>query len=543
MIDSDVKSNLIFDPDKDFKTFMIRTLPAAPWLPDQPSIFSLLASDPSWDIPPGTRIKDHYNQDAVPLSEQEIATHILSYCRSESASHQLTARNNLIGKLGERNWDRQEHERVNTACDWAAKEELRWCEFLLILAQTAPDFTVVYNSLEQLRVCNADVPAGILDVMSRNKRLAYPSFDILLHQSSIPTETRNALYSQMAERLSGSRKLLTLRLLGEAVSPALAYHVLATPIQNVGQIGYPLSENIDQYMEFLSHGRLLETLSAGYPGVEIIRNLTNTYAEISKLIFWDEDYDEVLEAYPLFVNYLAQTPLGLEDLLNLHDIYKEMVDDNTDGVPAQNCELQSAREIFEGIFRSDKYRKAILHVLENVASPYYTYVIDMAVRFYGADEFELRFTHAQHAPIEGFTHTAWLYRMSDGQRHRFLEWVRRALPAGLLERPLQRDVAYSKVQARLLEEVIDRAEHTLVDPKDRQDFLIWGLSSTDTGLASNAAWLLEDLPVPDWPEGVAPVLHDLVERTKHKRTSWKSGENKYVKAKDRLASLARLASL
>lgn len=508
------------------------------------SVFDNLRLDRSWDIPPETRVKSHLDADALLLNESEVASLILSACASSGAHVAQHPHDRLVSLMTDRYWRNHEHQLVQKHCELTASQIKTFRGILLNTMRTTPNIFVVFNCLEQCRVFEFELPLDVLTVLSRHKKLLYPCFDILNRHWNVVGDDKTDLCAHMMLRLSDRRKLVALRMLGPTGSEDLARHVLATRISTVESgFGYTLEDHIDSYLEFLSYGKLLETLRAGHPGEEIISNLTNTYAEISELLF--EDYldhtEEPIKAFPHFVEHLENTPLSFDDLINLnrvHDNLNEVAEDNP---PENQREFWRAAEKLSRLFQKDENRLRVLDALEDLETPEFAELIEPAVEHYGENRFDQFFKYAQHSPLSGYSMSYWLYDMTDQQRHDLIEWVRSQLPAHVLGRPLQRDQDYSKVQTQLLSETISKAEHTLVDAKDRDDFILWGMSSRNDVLASNAAWLLEDTSPNNWPTGMYNILCELTDATAPTTTSWKRKERHYVKAKDRLTELMRMA--
>ena len=80
--------------------------------------------------------------------------------------------------------------------------------------------------------------------------------------------------------------------------------------------------------------------------------------------------------------------------------------------------------------------------------------------------------------------------------------------------------------------------------RDRQDFAIWGLCSADKFMAAKAAYLLEELPVSQWPAGSQDVIAALFEEMEPNWTTFKRQGKKgsYTKQKERLGGLLKKAS-
>lgn len=328
------------------------------------------------------------------------------------------------------------------------------------------------------------------------------------------------------------------------MSSELSPHLLATPHHSLGHVGYPIEDNIGLYLDTLYKGRLYETLAEGYPGPDITRNLADIYAEMSALIFWgkDEAYDEALRAFPLFVGHLSETALTVSDLHNLYRISCNFRDGLPGGDgPAHLAHLNNSVETISGIVCSEPYRGTIENGLRDKARPDHDDLIDLAVWFHGADEFELHFEHAQFDPVRGLGETHWLVGMDEGQCRRLMAWVRRCLPSNLLGHPIARNQDYSEREMAMLSCILSHSHDTVRHSVDRHDLAVWGLSSTDISLACKGAWLLEALTVAEWPAGSVAALDGLSEAVDPHWVSWNEDGQAYLNAKDRLGGLLEKA--
>lgn len=509
------------------------------------SVFENLRLDPSWDIPIGTKIQTYHDLAASPLDETEIESLILSACQAKESPTRQEAHERLAARLGERYWGWHEHELVRRQFNQVSAQTDVLAEVYLEILRATPDLAATYNCLEQIRVFGHAVPTNLLRVMSCHYMLVGPCFDILLGQQGIAAEDKLDLCAHMMLRLRDHRKLVALRHLGFPVSKDLSLHILATPIQTVASAFlYTARDNIDFYLEFLRYGDLFETLRAGHPGEEIISNLIHTYAEIAEMLFeeWVEHADQAIQAFPLFVQHVQNTALSFDDLIQLNQVHENLVEFTEDEREPKHVDFWTAADELKSLFQEEKYRVPILAALEDVETPDYTDIVDVAVEHYGANMFDNYFKYAQHTSLEGFWFSFWLFNMTNGQREDLIKWVRSHLPQSVLSRPINRDQDYSKFQRRLLEQIISKSEYTLQTPKDQYDIMVWGLSSRDDVLASSAAWLLENLSPVSWPDGVTDILRNLAEATNPNTSSWKTKGSYYVKAKDRLSELIRVAT-
>ncbi|WP_143435656.1 hypothetical protein [Henriciella aquimarina] len=328
------------------------------------------------------------------------------------------------------------------------------------------------------------------------------------------------------------------------MSSELSPHLLATPLHSLGHVGYPIEDNIELYLDTLYKGRLYETLAEGYPGPDITRNLADIYAEISALIFWGKDdaYEEALRAFPLFVDYLSQTVMDVSDLHNLYRISCNFRDGVPDGGgPDHLSHLDDAVETISAIVCSEPYRSTIENGLRDKVRPDHDDLIDLAVWFHGADEFELHFEHAQFDPVRGLREPHWLVGMNEEQGRRFMAWVRQSLPRDLPARSIARTQDYSERERAVLSSVLSHSHDTVRRAADRHDLAVWGLSSSDISLACKGAWLLEALPLSEWPTGSVAALGGLSEAVDPHWVSWKEDEQAHLNAKDRLGALLQIA--
>ena len=314
-------------------------------------------------------------------------------------------------------------------------------------------------------------------------------------------------------------------------------HPLATRITSVGDIGYSIKSNITAYLDLLYSGKLYETLKKGYPEKDIILNLADAYAEISEIIFWQEDeyYNEALKAFPLFVNYILETELEIDDLYNVSRIVINFLDDENG--PEHLEALRSAVQNLPAIFQQEKYKNAIYTALQDKSRSDYFELISMANGFYGEDKFELFFSYAQHQPVQVLFWWPWIFEMDEAQCQRFIEWARGYMPTDRHGKPVSRTHQYNEIEKAVLESVLSYPDHTLRNSQDRNDFLVWGLSSTHQFLPCYAAWLLEDMPLSEWPDGSIEIITELFNAMEPNWTSWITNESRYVTIKERLAIL------
>ncbi|WP_430426483.1 hypothetical protein [Maribacter litoralis] len=316
-------------------------------------------------------------------------------------------------------------------------------------------------------------------------------------------------------------------------------HLLATRIESVGMLGYPIEDNIIAYLELLYNGNLYETLKTGYLGKDIILNLTDAYAEISKIIFCEKDeyYDEALRAFPHLVSYILETELEIDDLYNVSRIISNYLDDETEHGPEHIEALRSEVQNLSTIFQQNKYKNVIYTALQDKSRSDYFELIYIATDFYGEDEFELFFSFAKHQPVQVLFWSQWTFGMDEAQCQRFIEWASSYMPTDCLGKPVSRNHQYNEIEKAILERVLAYPENTLRSRQDRHDFIVWGLSSTDQFLPCNAAWLLEDMPLSEWPEGSIEIITELFDTMEPNWTSWILKESRYVTIKERLAIL------
>ncbi len=323
-------------------------------------------------------------------------------------------------------------------------------------------------------------------------------------------------------------------------------HTLATPLTSVANFGYPIEDNIDAYLDLLYQAKLLETLKAGYPGKDIMHNLADVYAHISEQIFWEENerFEEVLAAFPLFVDHILQTELDVVDLSRLSEVISDFYEDgpNSNG-PDHLTDLQDAIQKLEAIFKDEAYKTAIYSALEDKSRGDFFELIAMANWCYDENTFELYFSYAQHQPAQTLFYSHWLIDVNDDQVRRFISWARTYMPANRLTEPLARTYEFNVDERAVLERVLSSADNILGSMQDKLDFIIWGLSSTQHVVASSAAWLLEDIPVSQWPDGSPEIIQELFETAEPWWTSWNRKERKYsTTVKERLMELLRQAS-
>lgn len=319
-------------------------------------------------------------------------------------------------------------------------------------------------------------------------------------------------------------------------------HPLARRITDYGQFAYPVSDNIGACLDVLYEGKLYETLSAGYPGKEIVLNLAHTYALISQEIFWTEDetYKEALDAFPYLAIYIAETRLNLRDLFHVSEIVANFFDWDPDGQgPTHLTRLNDPIKSLAGLFEQAAYKSAICTALENKSRSDFNELISMANWFYGEDEFDLFFSFAEVQPVKALDSVHWLIGMNDTQRKRFIAWARGHMPSGLSLPASARTQEYGETVTQILDRVTWQHEHTLKPARDRVDFAVWGLCSANKFEAANAAYLLEELPASQWPEGSQAIISGLYEEMEPNWTSFKSkgGKGSYTTHKERLSSL------
>jgi len=319
-------------------------------------------------------------------------------------------------------------------------------------------------------------------------------------------------------------------------------HPLAISITSVGWLGYPISDNIKEYLDFLYKRRLHETLKIGFPEKCVILNLTEAYAEISEIIFWQEDeyYDEALKAFPLFVDYILETELEIYDLYNVSRIVSNFFDDENKNGPKHLQALRSTVQNLSTIFQQEKYKNSIYASLQDKSRSDYFELISIATDFYGEDEFELCFSVAKYNPKQALEWSYWILGMDEGQCQRFIEWARNYMPIDRLGQPVYRNYQYNETEKAVLENILSNPEKTLKNSQDRHDFLTWGLSSTDKFLSSKAAWLLEDIQLSEWPDRSTQIITELFNEMEPNWTTLKKADNhfsRYVKIKERLEKL------
>ncbi|PQA88272.1 hypothetical protein [Hyphococcus luteus] len=324
-------------------------------------------------------------------------------------------------------------------------------------------------------------------------------------------------------------------------------HPLAVPITSFGQIGYPVSDNIGTYLGVLYEGKLYETLASGYPGEAIILNLVETYAEIGHEIFWikDETYREALEAFPHLAAHILQTDLSLSDLYYVSQIVEDFFDWEPEGDgPAHLASLNEPIGSLINLFHQDRYKNAIYAALADKSRSDFYELISMANWFYGEDAFELFFSFAEIQPVQALRNPYWMIEMNDDQRTRLITWARSHMSTELLSKTPFRTQEYSETVTSLLDRIIWKADDALKSVRDRQDFAIWGLCSADKFLAAKAAYLLEELPVSQWPAGSQDVVAALFEEMEPNWTTFKRQGKKgsYTKQKERLGDLLKKAN-
>jgi hypothetical protein len=326
-----------------------------------------------------------------------------------------------------------------------------------------------------------------------------------------------------------------------------AQHPLAVPITSFGQFGYPVSDNIGTYLGVLYEGKLYETLASGYPGEAIILNLVETYAEIGHEIFWtkDETYREALEAFPHLAGHIVETKLGLSDLYHVSQIVEDFFDWEPEGAgPGHLVSLNEPIKSLMNLFHQDGNKNAIYAALADKSRSDLYELISIANWFYGEDAFELFFSFAEVQPVQALRSPYWMIQMNDDQRTRFITWARSHMSTELLSEAPFRTQDYSETVTSLLDRIIWKADDALKSVRDRQDFAIWGLCSADKFMAAKAAYLLEALPVSQWPAGSQDVIAALFEEMELNWTTFKKQGKKghYTTHKERLDDLLEKAN-
>ena len=508
-----------------------------PWPGQSLSIFSQLEINPNWSVPHGARLLQHHDKEARLFDEKQMAKDILDWCRSQQGDARSKQLDLVLSLLAERYWARHEVSLVIKKCDWTAKEQKDWCTMLGALLLTSPDFLTVCNTLELLSECKATVSAEVLSVLARHKRLAFPCFDILRNLQLTDAE-RETICTTMFPTISGYRKLLCLRMMEHPISFDLAKQVLETPIEDIGQFGYPVADNIDQYLEFLSFGRPREYLRQSEPSDRAIRNLISTYALIAEILFWDEtvESDELIGAFPVFVDLLDGLTLELEDLYNLSSLHAAISDETSTPHSAmiEKCAAQIGT-----ILKTRIHRERVAVVLSDPSHPDHVDMIDVAEQAYKANAFDLYFSLAQTDPERALASSHWLYDIRTDQRRLFLDWFFRQFSLDQVgqDQGTRASRNYSKTQKLVLDKVLIHPAQLLLESEDRLATIQLGLRSDDTVLRMNTAWLLEDLPTCEWPTGAEDVLRSLLQQIEPQWTTWNHREGRYNKAGDRLQSL------
>lgn len=328
-----------------------------------------------------------------------------------------------------------------------------------------------------------------------------------------------------------------------------SHHPLAVSLYTVGQIGYPVIDNIEAYLEALYDAGLNDTLAAGDPGEAVIRNLAEAYGMIAEIIFLQPEliclqendaYEQALKALPLFVDYVIEMQLSLGDLHHLTEIVTSFFDGETDDEgPAHLGVLKPSIQSLTNLFNRDEYKSAIYSALAEHSYKDVDDLIGMAHWFYGEDEFELFFSCAQHYPLRALSNSYWLIDLNEEQCQRFITWARRFMLSERLDKALSRTQAYTEVEERILDRVIFHEESLLKNQHDRRDFSTWGMCSDNLLMTLHSAYLLDDLAVPLWPVGSKAVIIDLLAEVEPHWMSVrkKDGKTEYVKSQDWLREL------
>ena len=328
------------------------------------------------------------------------------------------------------------------------------------------------------------------------------------------------------------------------MSSGQSSHPFATRFFSSGTPGAAFEYNLRIYLDDLYKENFCERLAAEYPGRDIVHNLLLFYADAAQTLFWKQDdhYDEALRAFSVLVGHLSVTELDLDDLFYVFDIIEGFFDYEQEGTGPDHLPwLRHSIQALSDLFQEERYRNAIEDALDDPMRADFVYLISIAGWFYGADEFDLYMSFAsKHYPELALSNArCWLLNMSDKQCQRFIAWARSCLPPEQHSGPLSRTEEYTKTQKAILDVAISERVHILRNPQDRRDFLAWGLCSADKFKAAEAAYMLEDFPVSEWPEGSQAIVEELFSLMQPHWLSYKGppGKGAYVKSKDRLGDL------
>jgi hypothetical protein len=327
------------------------------------------------------------------------------------------------------------------------------------------------------------------------------------------------------------------------MSSGQSSHPFATRFFSSGTPGAAFEYDLRIYLDDLYKENFCERLAAEYPGRDVVYNLLLFYADTAQTIFWKQDdhYDEALRAFSVLVGHIAETDLDLDDLFYVFDIIEGFFDYEQEGEGPDHLPwLRQSVHALSGLFQEERYRKAIEAALDDKSRADFVYLISIAGWFYGADEFDLYMSFVTGRPDLVLSNARyWLLNVSDEQCRRFIAWARSCLPPEQLSGPLSRTQEYTKTQKAILDVVISEWVHILRSPQDRRDFMAWGLRSADKFKAAEAAYMLEDFPVSEWPEGSRAIVEELFSEMQPHWLSYKGsrGKGAYVKSKDRLGDL------
>lgn len=327
------------------------------------------------------------------------------------------------------------------------------------------------------------------------------------------------------------------------MSSGQSSHPFATRFLSSGTPGAAFEYDLRIYLDDLYKEDFCERLAAEYPGRDVVYNLLLFYADTAQTLFWKQDvhYDEALRAFSVLVGHIAETDLDLDDLFYVFDIIEGFFDYEQEGEGPDHLPwLRQSIQALSDLFREERYRKAIEDALDDTTRADFVYLISIAGWFYGADEFDLYMSFVTGRPDVVLSNARyWLLNVSDEQCRRFIAWARSCLPPEQLSGPLSRTQEYTKTQKAILDVVISERVHILRSPQDRRDFMAWGLRSADKFKAAEAAYMLEDFPVSEWPEGSQVIVEALFSEMQPHWLSCKGSRGKgvYVKSKDRLGDL------
>ena len=328
------------------------------------------------------------------------------------------------------------------------------------------------------------------------------------------------------------------------MSSGQSSHPFGTRFFRSGTPGAAFEDDLRIYLDDLYKENFCERLAAEYPGREVVYNLLLFYADAAQTLFWKQNdhYDEALRALSVLVGHIAETELDLDDLFYVFDLIEGFFDYEREGAGPDHLPwLRQSIQALSDLFQEERFRKAIEDALDDKSRADFVYLISIAGWFYGADEFDLYMSFAsKHYPELALSNARyWLLSVSDEQCQRFIAWARSCLPPEKLSGPLSRTQEYTKTQKAILDVVISDRVHILRNSQDRRDFMAWGLRAADTFMAAKAAYMLEDVPVADWPAGSQVIVEELFSLMQPHWLSYKGprGKGAYVRSKVRLGEL------